>query len=641
MKSSFFTVGAVLLVSVAHADLSKIVRVDVASQQFIDAQGRSRHFHGTNMVKKKFPWHLDIDNYVPGYSAVDQDIQYLKDLNVNVVRLGVHWAGVEPTRGKYNQTYLDITYKIIKKFQDNGIYTLVDHHQDVWAAQLCGHGAPLWFVKHDWVVPGHRMPYPQKQPFSVDSNGVPSDADCGSIDWATSYLDYAVGNAFGRLYNNYDNLGDAWAAYWKVVAENYHTLPGVMGYDLMNEPWVGDHMANPLLLVPGVADRENLEALWNKGNTAIRTVDKTTIVMFEGATYDILSGFNNVPGGDGSKTAHSYHYYNPPQLGTIEDTIKNRIKDATRLKTTGMLTEFMLWDRSEKGLATSLEITRQADKYLQSWNAWAYEELFDRSAPGPIGPHQSLELIHARTYAEATAGTTKTSYFEDSTGKYWVSWVANTAIKAPGLIRIAPKSYYPEGIRVISDPPDAVSFTMENENTIQLHYTDKAGTYNGKTILSSVQPLYPTGAITNAASGKKCIDVFNATVIPNNPVILFTCGSRWNQVWKFKDGSIQIAFDQDHASGKYCLDTQSVPKVKYLHVVLNPCDQGKASQKWSTTPTGNIVNAASGYCVDINASNYKDGTQLLAYACGNSQANQLWILPTGTNGSWRPWISDI
>lgn len=81
-------VGAFLLSSLAHAEISKIVRVDQASQQFIDAQGRSRHFHGTNMVKKKYPWHLDINNFVAGYSLVDRDIQHLKDLNINVIRLG-------------------------------------------------------------------------------------------------------------------------------------------------------------------------------------------------------------------------------------------------------------------------------------------------------------------------------------------------------------------------------------------------------------------------------------------------------------------------------------------------------------------------------------------------------------------------
>ena len=79
------------------------------------------------------------------------------------------------------------------------------------------------------------MPVPQKStPFAVDANGVPSDSDCNSIDWSTSYLDYAVGNAFGRLYDNYDSLGDAWAMYWLTVSTNYHMLPGVLGYDLMN-----------------------------------------------------------------------------------------------------------------------------------------------------------------------------------------------------------------------------------------------------------------------------------------------------------------------------------------------------------------------------------------------------------------------
>ncbi|KAJ6256565.1 Endoglycoceramidase [Drechslerella dactyloides] len=95
------------------------------------------------MVNKKFPFHKDIHQFTPGRSVVDRDIQHLKDLNVNLVRLGVHWAGVEPERGSYNQTYLDITYTIIKKLQDNGIYTLVDQHQDVWGAQICGHGAPV------------------------------------------------------------------------------------------------------------------------------------------------------------------------------------------------------------------------------------------------------------------------------------------------------------------------------------------------------------------------------------------------------------------------------------------------------------------------------------------------------------------
>jgi endoglycosylceramidase len=83
-------VGAVVLsvLQMAQADISKIVRVDQTSQQLIDAEGRSRWFHGTNMVKKAFPWHVDIDNFVPNWSLVDKDIELLRTMNINSVRLG-------------------------------------------------------------------------------------------------------------------------------------------------------------------------------------------------------------------------------------------------------------------------------------------------------------------------------------------------------------------------------------------------------------------------------------------------------------------------------------------------------------------------------------------------------------------------
>ncbi|GJJ78586.1 endoglycosylceramidase [Entomortierella parvispora] len=625
----FLSISAAVLASVAlvTADLSKIVRVDPASQQFIDANGRSRFFHGTNMIKKVPPYHADINQFDPGYSLVDRDIQVLKDLNINSIRLGVQWTGVEPVRGQYNQTYLDITGTIIQRLQDNGIYALLDQHQDVWAPQLCGEGAPDWFVQPGWVIPSDMMPVPQQStPFAVDANGMPSAADCDSIDWSTSYLDYAVGNAFGRLYNNYDSLGDAWALYWKTVVTNYHMLPGVLGYDLMNEPWVGDHMADPTLLIPGRADSVNLEPLWNKGTAQIRTVDNTTIVFFEGVTFDILSGFENVPGGDGTHTAQSYHYYKPPQLGSVETTIQNRITDATRLKTTGMMTEFQFWGSDNATLALILEAAQMADTYMQSWQGWSYEELWS-------GDNYSLPLaqIYARTYAEATAGVAKTLYFQDTTAKYWVSWIADTSITAPGLIRIAPNTYYPDGIRVFFVPAGTGTYTMENENVVQLHYTSTAVT--GQTIQASVQPYFPTDIIKSSASTGFCMDNSNAFVNPNNPIIIWGCSSSANQVWKFKNGTISLAFDPSHNHDTFCLDTQPIASKTYFSAVLNPCQAGSQTQQWSVNAAGNIINASNGYCLDITGSTYKAGTDVITYPCSGNP-NQEWILPRGASGTW-------
>lgn len=266
-------------------------------------------------------------------------------------------------------------------------------------------------------------------------------------------------------------------------------------------------MADPTLLVPGNGAK-NMEPLWNKGNAAIRTVDPTTIVFFEGSTYDIFSGFNNVPSGDGSKTAQRYHYYNPPQLGKIQDTLANRIKDATLLKTTGMLTEFHFWDEGAEGRAGILNTAWFADVYMQSWQGWAYENLWDSTTLQPI---PELARIYARTYAEATAGATKTLHFQDETSKYWVSWVADTSIAAPGLIRISPQIYYPDGIRVFFVPAGSGTYTMDGTNIVQLHYT--AAAQNGQTIRASVQPFFPTDIIKNPASGK-CFDNGNNSVTP-------------------------------------------------------------------------------------------------------------------------------
>lgn len=62
-----------------------------------------------------------------------------------------------------------------------------------------------------------------------------------------------------------------------------------MEFFYLLEPWVGDHMADPTLLVPGKADHRNMEPLWNKGTSVIRTVDNTTLIFFEGSTFGTLA----------------------------------------------------------------------------------------------------------------------------------------------------------------------------------------------------------------------------------------------------------------------------------------------------------------------------------------------------------------
>lgn len=98
---------------------------------FVDEEGRERIFHGVNAVVKGPPW-------IPTYGAFDvetslgpDDFEILQDLGVNVIRLGIMWAGIEPTRGTYHEPYLIAAKKIASQAAKYGIYTLLDMHQDV------------------------------------------------------------------------------------------------------------------------------------------------------------------------------------------------------------------------------------------------------------------------------------------------------------------------------------------------------------------------------------------------------------------------------------------------------------------------------------------------------------------------------
>ncbi|KAI8080047.1 glycoside hydrolase superfamily [Halteromyces radiatus] len=436
----------------------------VKNHQITDIHGRVRFFHGTNVVKKEAPWYRSFD-FKPGDSFGLQDVQNLQRLGINAVRLGHHWAGSEPVRGQYNTTFLDIMKQQTQLANDHGIYILVDVHQDVLAQQFCGHGVPSWFVKTDWVPSYKRFPVPQKlTPFTTNDQGIPSSSDCSSLEWDLSYLTVAVANAFGRLYNNYDGLGDAFALYWKQLASQYVDTPNILGYNLLNEPWVGDQWADPTLLVPGVADHKTMEALWNRAATQIRNVDNNTLIWFEGSTFDIKSGFNNVPLGDGSKTVQSFHYYRPPQIGAITTTLANRADDSKRLNTAAVMTEFTMWmgDQSQMdGIQTAVNA---ADDYMVSWMGWAYENLYD--ANGTM--YAALAKHYSRAYPQAISGTPDKFTFNTTDSSFSLVFHADPTIDAPTEL-ILPKDTFPNGYNVSFTPADAlVPYALDDQRTLAL-----------------------------------------------------------------------------------------------------------------------------------------------------------------------------
>ena len=54
------------------------------------------------------------------------------------------------------------------------------------------------------------------------------------------------------------------------VAETFKTSEYVIAYELMNEPWPGDHFHNPLVMVPGLSEVINMQHAYDIIATKIR-----------------------------------------------------------------------------------------------------------------------------------------------------------------------------------------------------------------------------------------------------------------------------------------------------------------------------------------------------------------------------------
>ena len=93
------------------------------------------------------------------------------------------WPGVEPVRGQYNQTYLDIVAEIVEEASSYGIYTLADMHEDVLSERFCGEGVPGWASQPNASTRA-TFPEPLGLPFTNDpATGFPTRQDCAKHGW--------------------------------------------------------------------------------------------------------------------------------------------------------------------------------------------------------------------------------------------------------------------------------------------------------------------------------------------------------------------------------------------------------------------------------------------------------------------------
>ena len=435
-----------------NADTKEAPRVDrisVRDKWLIDSDGRVRIFHGINSVQKSFPWYDE-------RLLNETRLQYFEKWGLNTVRLGMMWAGLEPSEGALNQTYMNIMQDIVKKLKKYGLYSLLDMHQDVISSAFDAYdGIPLWLVKK-FPKPRNPYPWPLKK----------------LMTWGEGYITEAVGETFQHLYKNTSGALDYMSNFWVNVAKVFRNETGVIGYEIINEPWAGDIFKDPELLVPGHAGEKNLLPVYDVINEAIRKVDNHTLLFYEPVTWGIYfngnitgTGFSRVPGGEKytNLSVLSYHYY--CWILTDEDShrpipffkkvlcadlmIPQAFKQVlTDIKKTGgsaFLTEFGGYNID--GLDTTpaqqdIRVMSHADTNFQSWMFWA-SDFFTND--GHI--KWDTVKIFSRTYARAIAGIPTDMYYDIYTGFFTLSFDQNPAIKSPTEIFL-PYFKYPNGPKI-------------------------------------------------------------------------------------------------------------------------------------------------------------------------------------------------
>ena len=68
---------------------------------------------------------------------------------MNAIRLGVSWRALEPTRGVLDAGYAARVRRLVRLAGAEGLWVLIDMHQDLWSERFGGNGAPDWATLDD------------------------------------------------------------------------------------------------------------------------------------------------------------------------------------------------------------------------------------------------------------------------------------------------------------------------------------------------------------------------------------------------------------------------------------------------------------------------------------------------------------
>ena len=402
--------------------------IDPTHRFILDNYGRYSIFHGGNVVVKLPPYLPTLDVFDYQFSLnTKEDLETMKRLGFNSIRLGVIWEAVEKKPGEYDMDYLNKVEQIINTLGENGIYTMVDAHQDVFSRNFCGEGVPYFYVnemgfdkKCDASALTRILGFVgvcktlEDFNFRYDENGLPLIEDCVKHNFADYHIIAGFSSAYRNFYQNRANIQDKFVEFWKTVVKRFKGNKYILGYDLWNEPAPGGPMEDIKSMIPGRPDIKDILPVYRKVDTELRKIDPNYILYFENTPVpDILPIFGGLflgsmsekPAGDEMPQVYNFHTYCCLSSADIcshgeanydnslkvcptyhEKQFKKEIKTAANLNVPMFLSEFGACSDSKACYNEIVSVVKICEENFISWSYWNYK---------PYGDHttSAIEMV--------------------------------------------------------------------------------------------------------------------------------------------------------------------------------------------------------------------------------------------------------
>jgi endoglycosylceramidase len=464
---------ALLLLDCSHASTPPTTQGAPAAkpQRFLtDAMGRARIVHGVN-----------VDNHAKGDPGrmpdiTDAEIAMLADdFGFNLVRVLIFWDAAEPSEGQWDAAYFDRVAALVDRFHAKGIDVVLDMHQDVYGPAVSGDGAPAWATRTDG------------QPFHQQTL------------WSANYFEPAVERAFDNFWG-YDaknaDLQDHYVETWRRIAERFASHPGVLGYDVINEPSPGSQIDLAEILFRQAEDPGGKSETFDEGLFArfyeraiggIRKADPDKWIFFEPRYGAPANGMRSyIPHLDDARSGDPHLAYAPHLYSAAMEAnsaFDPNGDDILSLWEAARDDELAVLDCptwiGEWGFAWGwpnaptfgARILDMADRRMVGWTYWSWDpgtpgswSLYDRgdaTSGRPAGPTPAGVAV-IRPYPRAIAGTPVSFSFEGTTKTFTLEFKDAAGVTGPTEIFVPRARVYPSGVTVTcDDTPSTCSYTWD------------------------------------------------------------------------------------------------------------------------------------------------------------------------------------